>query len=204
MLIEENGARLLTDPGALTSEKHTSLTNLDAILFTHEHWDHYHLVSLRILLKSNPKARVVCNASVASLLEQAGIPHEVVGDKESMEVKKVLIEGFGTAHAALHSSLPGMFNTGFFINNHFWYPGDSFTHPGKSPDVLALPVAGPWVKLAEAIDYALTLKPKKCFPVHDGVVIQTLSTTLQKIPAVVLEPQGIQFYPIELNKEYEF
>ena len=46
-----------------------------------------------------------------------------------------------------------------------------------------------WMKLAEAIDYAIAIQAKRCFPVHDMVVVQTLSNTLQRIPALVLEPR---------------
>jgi L-ascorbate metabolism protein UlaG (beta-lactamase superfamily) len=206
ILVEEKGVRLLTDPGTFTVEEHTSLTGLDAILFTHEHWDHYHLESLKTLIKGNPKARVICNEGVGVLLEKASIPHEKISNGQSVDVKGILIEGFGTTHAPLHSSLPQMQNTGFFINNLFWYPGDAFTNPGKPVEIMALPVAGPWMKLAEAIDYALEVKPKRCFPVHDGFVLPMFISAgpLHTIPATVLEPRGIQFFAVELDKEYEF
>src|SRR5882724_580087 len=104
MLIEEKGVKLLTDPGSFTAEKHIALTGLDAILFTHEHGDHYHLQSLQALLKSNPKAVVLCNPGVATLLSKAGIQHEVVEDGTSSVVMGVSIEGHGTTHAVIHSS----------------------------------------------------------------------------------------------------
>src|SRR6185503_16003034 len=148
MLIEEKGVRLLTDPGAFTAEKHSSLTGLDAILYTHEHADHYHLQSLQALLKTNPKAIVICNPTVAALLSKEGIAHEVVGDAQSSTIKGVAVEGHGTTHAVIHSSLPPMQNTGFMIAGRLWYPGDELgVDPGVQPDILALPVAGPWLKI---------------------------------------------------------
>lgn len=60
-----------------------------------------------------------------------------------------------------------MENTGYFIDEKLFYPGDAFTDPGRPIDVLALPVAGPWVKISESVDYALALKPRTVFPVHD-------------------------------------
>lgn len=205
MLIEEKGARLLTDPGAFTADKHSSLTGLDAILYTHEHADHYHLQSLQALLKANPKAIVLCNPSVAALLSKEGIPHEVVEDGQSSMVKGVAVDGHGVTHAIIHSSLPPMQNTGFMIGGRLWYPGDELgVDPGVQPDIMALPVAGPWLKLSEAIDYALKLKPKAAFAVHDMVLNQALTGFVPQMVGSILEPRGTRFYAVELDKEYEF
>jgi len=205
MLIEEKGVKLLTDPGSFTAEKHASLTGLDAILYTHEHADHYHLQSLRILLKGNPKAVVLCNPGVAVLLSKEGIAHEVVADGTTSVVKGVSIQGHGTTHAVIHSSLPPMENTGFFVAERLWYPGDELVvDPGMQPEIMALPVAGPWMKFGEAIDYAFKLKPKAAFPVHDMILNPMFAGFVPRMAAALLEPRGTQFFDIELDKEYEF
>ena len=36
--------------------------------------------------------------------------------------------------------------------------------------MLALPVAGPWMKIADAIDFAKAIKARTAFGVHDGMV----------------------------------
>jgi hypothetical protein len=69
-------------------------------------------------------------------------------------------------------------------------------------DILALPVQAPWLKLPEAIDYALALKPKVCFPVHDGIMKNPGST--HAIPKKILQEHGIRFEVLELDKRYEF
>ena len=193
--------RILTDPGIYATVQNNTC-NIDMVLVTHEHQDHLHVDSVKEILKNNPHAKVVTNKSVGVLLEKAGIAFSVVEDGESFVEKEVLIEGFGTHHALLHSSIPPIQNTGYFIANRFFYPGDAFTNPGKHVEVLALPVAGPWLKLPEAIDYAVELNPKVCFPVHDGILKQVGSTNL--IPLKVLEPRGIRFSVLEIGKEYDF
>lgn len=205
MLIEENGVRLLTDPGAFTADKHAMLTGLHAILYTHEHGDHYHLHSLQMLLKANPGAIVLCNPGVATLLSKEGIPHEVISDGNTYTVKNIDVEGHGTIHAEIHSALPRVQNTGFFIGGRFWYPGDDLTtHPGVTPAIMALPVAGPWMKLSEAIDYALKIKPEMVFPVHDMILNAALTGFVPQIVQNIIEPRGIRFFAIDLDKEYEF
>jgi len=206
LLIEEGEVHILTDPGVYTVEQCRELKNIDVVIFTHEHFDHYHLDSLKRIIVGNPQVTVLCNQGVGALLSGKGIAHQVVGDGQTVKEKGVTIEGIGELHAELHPSLPIMQNTGYFIAGRFWYPGDAFTDPGRSPEILALPVAGPWMKLSEAIEYALAQKPKVCFPVHDGLLSETFLSydSINKALTAVLEPRGIQFLEIVLDKEYEF
>ena len=206
LLIEENGLRILTDPGIFTVAKHQELRNINVVLFTHEHPDHYHLGSLKKIIANNPQIVVLSNPSVGALLSGEGIAHTIVADGQTTEERGVLIEGYGSVHGVLHLSLPVVQNTGYFIAERLWYPGDSFTDPGKRAKVMALPVAGPWMKLSEAIDYCAAQKPELCFPVHDGLLNDTFLSfgSIYKVPAAVLEPRGIQFSVFELDKEYSF
>lgn len=205
MLIEEGEAKLLVDPGTFTAEKYSSLIGIDAIVYTHEHADHYHLQSLQILMKGSPQAIILCNGGVATLLSKENIPHEVLGDGSSALVKNVAVEGHGTTHAVIHASLPTVQNTGFLIGGRLWYPGDELVvDPGVKPEIMALPLAGPWMKFSEAIDYALKLQPKTTFPVHDMILNASITGFVPKMAASILEPRGVKFFPIDLDREYEF
>jgi L-ascorbate metabolism protein UlaG (beta-lactamase superfamily) len=205
MLIEEGGARLLIDPGVFTAEKYSSIIGIDAILYTHEHVDHYHLQSLQVLIKGNPKVAILCNGGVATQLSRENIPHEVLGDGSSTLVRNVLIEGHGSTHAVIHSSLPAVQNTGFLIAGKLWYPGDELiVDPGVKPEIMALPLAGPWMKLSEAVDYALKIQPKTTFPVHDMILNASITGFVPQTTASILEPRGVKFFPIELDREYDF
>ena len=201
LLIEENGVRILTDPGTYSMQQ-SEVKNIDFVLITHEHADHLHIESLQALLKNNPQAKVITNKSVGALLEKENIAFSIVEDGQNSDANGVLIEGFGKDHALMHTSIPPIQNTGYFIADKLFYPGDAFTNPGKQVEVLALPVAGPWMRLLEAIDYAVEVKPKICFPVHEGILKQPGST--HAIPPKVLESEGIKFMVMEIDKEYEF
>ena len=171
LVLEIDGVRILTDPVSFTVEAQEQQKNIDVVLITHEHQDHYHVDSVKKILKNNPKAVVVTNSAVGKLLEAEGIAHTRVGDGESAEIKKVLIEGFGKDHALVYPPNMGLVeNTGYFVANKFYFPGDNFHNPGKPVDVLALPVAGPWMKTAEAIDFAKAIKARTAFGVHDGMI----------------------------------
>ncbi len=201
LLIEEAGVRILTDPGIYSTQQN-EVKNIDFVLITHEHVDHFHIDSLKTFLINNPQAKVITNKSVAALLEKDGIAFNVVENGQNSDANGVLIEGFGESHAIMHVSIPSVQNTGYFIANKLFYPGDAFTNPGRAVEILALPVAGPWMRLSEAIDYALEIKPKTCFPVHEGILKQPGTT--HTIPPKVLEPKGIKCVALEIDKEYEF
>lgn len=201
LLIEENGVRILTDPGIYSTQQN-ELKNIDVVLITHEHADHFHIDSLKVVLQNNPQAKVITNHSVGALLEKEDIDFIVVEDGHNTDANGVLIEGYGKSHALMHTSLQPVQNTGYFIANKLFYPGDAFTNPGKPVEVLALPVAGPWMRLLEAIDYALEIHPQICFPVHEAILKEPGST--HAIPPKVLEPKGIKFVVLEIDQEHAF
>jgi L-ascorbate metabolism protein UlaG (beta-lactamase superfamily) len=191
LLLEVDGARLLTDPGTLSSGKEAA-TGIDAIVITHEHADHFHIDSVRAILANNPSAIVITNAAVGALLGKENIAFTVVGDGQSTQVKGVKIEGFGHDHAPVYGPMT-IENTGFMIAEKFFFPGDNFYDPKRPVDVLALPVAGPWMKISEAIDYAKALKPRVAFPVHDGMFVPEFAALVMRMSDMFLSPLGITF-----------
>lgn len=200
LLIEENGIRILTDPGN-QSTLQDEVKNIHIILITHEHPDHFHTESLRVVLTNNPTAKIITNTSVGALLTKENIPFTVLEDAQTKTEQGIEFKGFGTTHAEIHKLLPSVQNTGYFIAKRLFYPGDALTNPRCPIDILALPVAGPWIKISEAIDYALELKPKLCFPVHDAIVKSP--GIAHAGPTKILPPAGIKFQVLEIGTPTE-
>jgi L-ascorbate metabolism protein UlaG (beta-lactamase superfamily) len=199
-LVEENGLRILTDPGSYSTAQN-KVESIDIILITHDHQDHLHIDSLKAVLKNSPQARIITNRSVGKLLDKENLPYTVLEDGQKTSEKGVLIEAFGKKHAIMHPTIPQIDNTGYLIGNKLFYPGDALTNPKKPIEILALPVAGPWLKLSEAIDYAKEIKPALCFPVHEGGLKSPGS--VYRLPLTVLGPLGISFIVLEIEKETE-
>lgn len=193
LIVDINKIRILIDPGSYSVEEHSKIKHVDIVLITHEHADHFHVESIKELVKRSPDAVVITNESVGDILAKEGILHRVMYHGNAVEVKGVRIEVFGKNHASMHRSVPPIPNVGFLIQDKLFFPGDSFTNPGKKIDALALPVAGPWMKLSEAIDYAIELKPRTAFPVHDAVRIPSQHL----LPEKVLSAHGINFVILE-------
>ena len=90
------------------------------------------------------------------------------GDKK--QAGPFQLEFFGTDHAIIHESTPKFKNSGVLINNILYYPGDSFTIPHVPVQVLALPSGAPWLKISEAMDFLMAIKPQQVFPTHNAVL----------------------------------
>ena len=191
LLIQEKDLCILTDPGDYNDTPDVS--GIDLILLTHEHKDHLYIPSLQKILEKNSGVRIITHQSVGAILDAEKIPHTLLGDKKEIIFKDVAISSFGTTHACIHHDLPKVQNTGFMIAHKLFYPGDSLDVPGEAVEILALPVAGPWLTLEDVIEYAKAVHPKVVFPVHDGMLRQDRLGSTRAIPPLILAKIGIEY-----------
>ena len=201
LLVEEGSVRILTDPGNY-STKQNDVKNIDAVLVTHEHPDHCDPSSLKAILANSPNVRILTNKGVGALLDKEGISYSLLERGQSLDVKGVKIETYGEKHAMMYPTWPIVDNTGYLIAGKLFHPGDSFTVPSKKVELLALPVAAPWLKLSEYIDYVKAVKPKTCFPVHDAMLKS--AALLYTITPKLLESTGIKFVPMDADAVSDF
>lgn len=200
LVIEQPGLKIMTDPGNY-SDAQNEVTGIEVILITHEHPDHLHLESLKTVLKNNPQAMIFTNQGVGAILKREQIAYQLLAHGQTQTINGVVIAGQGAQHAPIYPTVPAVINTGYFIGGRFFYPGDAFYQPPQPVEILALPVAAPWLKLAEVLDYAKAIKPKVCFPVHDGMLKHL--GPVHTLPAKVLMPQGIRFIDTVSEPEFE-
>ena len=167
LLVETDHARLLIDPGTMSS--FDDVRELDAVLVTHQHADHVDASRLVALLAANPGARLVVDPDTVTAVE--GLPESrtvsQVGDRLSFGATTVDV--LGGLHAAVYADIPGCTNAAYLVDGGaFLHPGDSFFVPPQDVDVLAVAVDGPWLKLAEAVDYVRAVSPRAAVPIHEG------------------------------------
>jgi L-ascorbate metabolism protein UlaG (beta-lactamase superfamily) len=168
LIVEASGKTLVVDPGSFTTAL-VGLNDVVAIVVTHEHADHWTEEQLTRIVERNPQARIFGPAGVAAAA--AGFDITVVNGGDTHEVDPFTLSFFGEKHAVIHSSLPVVDNVGVLINDTLYYPGDSFTVPeGVEVDTLAAPAGAPWLKIGEAIDFVLAVKPRRAFPTHEMVL----------------------------------
>lgn len=198
LVVETNNKRIMTDPGSYTVAEQEMERNIDIVLITHEHHDHLHIESLKKILLNNPEVKIITNNSVGKLLDVENIKYEILENKIAREILGIELEPHDCKHEEIFEEFGQVENTGFFIDKRLFYPGDAFYNPGKSVEILALPVAGPWAKVKDAMNYVLEVKPKICFPVHDGMLDPNFGTC-HRVPAMVLPKFDIVFKTFEEN-----
>ncbi|MFT4219481.1 MAG: MBL fold metallo-hydrolase [Microbacterium sp.] len=164
--VERDGKLLLIDPGNFTP----ALDDLDgavAVVLTHEHPDHWSPEHLDRILAAAPGIPIYGPEGVAI----AASDYEVttVRPGQTAAVGPFTLRFFGGKHIVIHESIPIIDNVGVLVNDEFYYPGDSYTVPeGVDVKLLAAPMGGPWLKIGDAMDYVLAVRPRRAFGTHDA------------------------------------
>ncbi|MEZ4200694.1 MAG: MBL fold metallo-hydrolase [Candidatus Paceibacterota bacterium] len=203
LLIEVDDKRILTDPGRFSTAQN-ELTDIDIVLITHEHADHLHSESVQAVMRNNPEAKLITNSSVGKVLDELEVTYTVVEGRDVCTTCDIALAAFDGPHAEIYESFGLVQNTGYFIADSLFYPGDAYTEPGRDVPILALPVAGPWCKSAEAIAYAKRVNPTKAFPVHDWLLNEDGIALTHGIFGTALQEAGIEFVPLQNNETKEF
>ncbi|WP_368499179.1 MBL fold metallo-hydrolase [Herbiconiux sp. A18JL235] len=168
LLLEQSGRKLFVDPGSFTTPI-TDAANTVAVVITHEHPDHWTPDQLRRILEASPDAMLYGPEGVVRAASDFAVTRVDPGD--TVEVAPFSLRFFGGRHAVIHSSIPVIDNVGVLVNDTLYYPGDSWAVPeGVEVDTLAVPAGAPWMKIAEAMDYVLEVKPKRAFGTHEMVL----------------------------------
>ncbi|MGD8167608.1 MBL fold metallo-hydrolase [Herbiconiux sp. P16] len=168
LLLEQSGKKLFVDPGSFTTPI-TEASDTVAVVITHEHADHWTPDQLNRILEASPNAVIYGPSGVVAAASGFAITQVDPGD--TVQAGPFTLRIFGGVHALIHSSIPLVDNVGVLINDVLYYPGDSFAVPeGVDVDMLAVPAGAPWMKVGEAMDYVLEVKPKRAFPTHEMVL----------------------------------
>jgi L-ascorbate metabolism protein UlaG (beta-lactamase superfamily) len=190
---------LVIDPGVFLSA--VEFGNVAAVVITHEHQDHWTPDQLGRILEKNPDAPVYGPAGVKAAASGFEITAVKAGD--TIEAGPFTLTFFGEKHAVIHESVPVPDNVGVLVNGEIYYPGDSFTVPDVEVPTLAAPIGAPWLKIGEAMDFVLAVKPKRAYYVHD----MTLSAAGKKMHSDRLEwateQNGGTFTPLDVTESLD-
>ncbi|MEV0675464.1 MBL fold metallo-hydrolase [Actinosynnema sp. NPDC050436] len=166
VLVDTGSARLLIDPGVMSDID--GVERVDAVLLTHKHPDHVDPEKVRTLRARSPRAALVVPGDIGEAMP--GLPeHQMVEPGEALRFGDTVVEVVGGRHATVHETIPGCVNLGYLIDGGaFFHPGDSFHEPAADVRVLAVAIDGPWLKIAESIDYVRRVSPRVAIPIHEG------------------------------------
>ena len=188
MLLEADGARLLTDPllvrrlGPLRRvvAEPAPIAAVDAILVSHVHHDHLDFASLRRVRSP----RLVAPAGAGPLLTRRGFAGVVELDRgEQLTIGPVAIQATRAEHSArrglLAAKIPAL---GYLISGsaRVYFAGDTDLYAEMSAlrpglDLALLPVAGWGARVGpghldprKAADALRLLRPRMAIPIHWG------------------------------------
>lgn len=166
--LERDGRRLVIDPGGLTDPG--VLDGADAVLVTHEHFDHFSEETLRRAAAADPALRIWTNSAVAARLDGLGGRVTAVGRDEVFTAAGFEVRVYGAWHEVIHRDIPRVANVGFLVDGAVFHPGDALTVPDVPVETLLVPVHGPWATTGQLIDYVREVAPERAFAVHDGAL----------------------------------
>jgi L-ascorbate metabolism protein UlaG (beta-lactamase superfamily) len=168
--LDDDGAVLVIDPGTLSERG--ALDGADAVLVTHEHFDHLDVEALTDALGRRPSTRVYTHPDVVAKLADVSEAVTAVVPGDEFTAAGFRVRTYGGLHAIVHPDIPRVSNVGFYIEDaRLYHPGDSFEVPSDAQvETLFVPISAPWLKAAEAIDFVRQVAPRRAFALHDGLL----------------------------------
>ncbi|WP_432071024.1 MBL fold metallo-hydrolase [Streptomyces sp. AA1529] len=186
--VEKDGTRVVIDPGTLTPDAADAVEQAQAILITHEHFDHFDADLIATALRGRPELSVYGTRAVAAALGADDARVHAVTAGDAFDVGSLAITVHGSRHAPIHADIPCPDNVGYLLDGGaLYHPGDAYFAPEAPVRTLLLPTSGPWTKLGEAADYVRRVEPERVIQIHELM----LSDLGQQSTARLLGEQGL-------------
>ncbi len=173
LLVETETTRVLVDPGGFCDAPVFDLTDLDAIVVTHQHPDHLDQVRAPALVQNNPAATLICDPETADLVAFGDWTANAEGSEH--QIGDIAVRGVGAHHAVILPAIARIANVGVTLTSGgttVFHPGDSYEYAPDGVDVLAVPLSAPWAKISETVEFVQRVAPTAVLPIHDLTIAE--------------------------------
>ena len=192
VVFEKEGAALVIDPGSFSPNAAQIIAGAQAILLTHEHFDHVNVTAINAALAERPDLRVYAPAAVGDAFGAHPGQFTAVLAGDELTVAGFTVTVHGAVHAVIHPDIPLVANVGYLIDESVYHPGDAYFVPDAGVGTLLLPTSGPWMKIAEAADYVRAVRPDQVVQIHEML----LSEIGLQLASMLLGEKGLTGIPL--------
>lgn len=192
VVFEKEGASFVIDPGSFSADAAGIINGAEAILITHEHFDHVNQAAINEALAARPQLRVYAPAGLAGLFGEHPGQFTAVSAGDELSVAGFAVTVHGDTHAVIHPDIPLIANVGFLVDGTVYHPGDAYFVPEAPVETLLLPTSGPWMKFGEAADYVRAVRPRRVVQIHEML----LSDIGLHLADMILGEQGLTGIPL--------
>jgi len=194
-LLEKDGRGLLFDP---VEYDHALpiFSNLDAIIITHLHGDHFQSEVLKRIRAGNPNAKIFTPADNVTSINGATVAKS--GGRMKVGVFDIVF--YGGDHAEIIAGQVPCQNVGTVVDGVFANSGDTSDIPPIMPEILLAPISAPWLKISETKAFIETVRPKVVIPTHDGLNSELGNTVCDNWVKKFCEETGAEYKAVHFGE----
>jgi L-ascorbate metabolism protein UlaG (beta-lactamase superfamily) len=192
VVLEKDGASVVIDPGSFSTGAAEIIAGSEAVLLTHEHFDHVNPAAINEALAARPDLRVYAPAGLRDTFSEHPDQFTAVTAGDELTLGSFAVTVHGAEHAVIHPDIPVIPNVGYLVDETLYHPGDAYFVPGVPVPVLLVPTSGPWMKISEAADYVRAVRPQQIIQIHEML----LSDIGQGLAGNLLGANGLTGLPL--------
>lgn len=184
-----DAGRIVIDPGTFTPDAAAAVAAAEAVLITHDHFDHFDEALIAQALEIRPGLHVYGPLSVVGRWKARSGQVTAVAAGDRFSVAGFDVAVFGDLHAPIHRTIPRVVNVGYLVDDRLYHPGDAYHVPAAPVETLLLPTSGPWTGVGAAADYVNEVAPRRLIQIHEVMLSEIGQQSMARFlsPAMLTE-----------------